>query len=135
MSDKVKKISDATTEYDCHGFTFLAGAEWINNGEVEKILKDNKYFVAQNPSVGDVVIYRDNKGLIQHSGIVAAVSGNKVTRVISKWSVYGLYEHNLEDVPDSYGKKITVYKSNRTSGNFPKGLGAGRPGNHLLRLR
>ncbi|MEG5049402.1 MULTISPECIES: peptidoglycan-binding protein [unclassified Microcoleus] len=135
MSDKVKKLSDITTEYDCHGFTFLAGAEWINNGEVEKILKDNGYSVAQNPSVGDVVIYRDNQGLIQHSGIVAAVSGNTVTRVISKWSVYGLYEHNLKDVPASYGQKTTVYKSNRTSGNFPKGLGAGRPGNHLLRLR
>ncbi|MEG5128599.1 peptidoglycan-binding protein [Microcoleus sp. ARI1-B5] len=135
MSDRVKKLSDITTEYDCHGFTFLAGAEWINNGEVEKILKDNGYSVAQNPSVGDVVIYRDNKGLIQHSGIVAAVSGNTVTKVISKWSVYGLYEHNLKDVPASYGQKTTVYKSNRTSGNFPKDMGAGRPGNHLLRLR
>ncbi|MCC3572057.1 MAG: hypothetical protein JGK30_09510 [Microcoleus sp. PH2017_40_RAT_O_B] len=88
--------------------------------------------------MGDVVIYRDNKGQIQHSGIVAAISGNEVTRVISKWSIYGLYEHNLLDVPASYGNKeenIKVYKSNRTSGNFPKGLGAGRAGNHLLRLR
>jgi len=135
LSDKVKKLSTVTTDYDCHGFTFLAGAEWINNSEVEKILKDNGYSVAQNPSVGDVVIYRDNNGLIQHSGIVAAVSGNTVTRVISKWSVYGLYEHNLKDVPANYGENIKVYKSNRTSGNFPKGLGAGRPGNHLLRLR
>ncbi len=84
MSDKVKKLAEINTAYNCHGFTFLAGAGWINPSEVEKILKHNGYSVAQKPSVGDVVIYRDNKGLIQHSGIVAAVSGNTVTRVISK---------------------------------------------------
>ena len=136
LSGELKTVGDATTEYNCHGFTFLGGAEWIKyNSDVETIIKDNGYSVTRNPSVGDVVIYRDDKGEIQHSGIVAAVSGDKVTRVISKWAMYGLHEHNLLDVPKSYGQKTTVYKSNRTSGNFPKGLGAGRPGNHLLRPR
>ncbi|MEK0188286.1 peptidoglycan-binding domain-containing protein, partial [Microcoleus anatoxicus] len=136
LSGKLNTVGDSTTEYNCHGFTFLGGAEWIKyNNDVEKILTDNRYSVTRNPSVGDVVIYRDDKGKIQHSGIVAAVSGDKVTRVISKWAMYGLYEHNLLDVPLSYGQNTTVYKSNRTSGNFPQGLGAARPGNHLLRPR
>ena len=136
LSGELKTVGDATTEYNCHGFTFLGGAEWIkNNSDVENIIKDNGYSVTSKPSVGDVVIYRDDNNKIQHSGIVAAVSGGQVTRVISKWAMYGLYEHNLKDVPLSYGQNTTVYKSNRTSGNFPQGLGAGRPGNHLLRPR
>jgi hypothetical protein len=136
LSGQLKILGNPNSDYNCHGFTFLGGADWItNNSDVEKIIKDNGYSVTSKPSVGDVVIYRNNKGEIQHSGIVAAVSGGQVTRVISKWSAYGLYEHNLLDVPKDYGQNTTVYKSNRTSGNFPKGLGAGRPGNHLLRPR
>jgi hypothetical protein len=99
---KVTKLKPPTNDYDCHGFTFLGGDRWINDGEVEAILKDNGYSVTAAPVVGDIVVYRSG-GNITHSGVIVGVSGTTVTLVESKWGRLGLYRHAPADVPPTYG--------------------------------
>ena len=102
LLDKVTKLKPPTNDYDCHGFTFLGGERWINDDEVEAILKDNGYSVTATPVVGDIVVYRSG-GKITHSGVIVEVSGGSVTAVESKWGRLGLYRHAPSDVPPNYG--------------------------------
>ncbi len=57
---------------DCHGVTFGDGEYWINNDQVDKILKGDGYTKEAKPQVGDVVIYREN-GQVVHSVTVKTV--------------------------------------------------------------
>ena len=75
------------------------------------------------PAPGDVVVYRnkdsigqDGKPLIQHTGIVAAVNGSIVTKIVSKWGDGALYEHDPDDVLPAYGT-WSVYCTQRGRGN------------------
>ena len=112
---KLTKILPPSNGYDCHGYTFLGGAAWINDTEVDAILHDNGYLVTTTPAVGDIVIYRRN-GEVTHSGVITAVSGGKVTRINSKWGRLGLYSHAPQDVPATYGT-FTPWHSERAGGN------------------
>ena len=99
---KVIKLAPPSDRYDCHGFTFLSGAAWIDDDQVDAILSANGYSITATPSVGDIVIYRSG-GDVKHSGLITAVSGATVTQIHSKWGRLGLYSHAPDDVPPSYG--------------------------------
>lgn len=114
----VTKLGPPSNRYDCHGYTFLAGAAWINDDQVDTILADNGYAVTTAPAVGDIVVYRLS-GSVTHSGIITAVSGGVVTQVHSKWGRLGLYSHAPNDVPPTYGTWQAYHSS--------------RPGSSLLR--
>lgn len=107
---KVIKLQPPTNRYDCHGFTFLSGAAWIDDDEVDAILSANGYTNTAAPTVGDIVIYRVGAN-IKHSGIVITVSGTTVTKIHSKWGRAGLYEHAPNDVPPSYGAWKAMHTS------------------------
>lgn len=55
---------------------------------------------------GDLVFYFDAQGQFKHAGIIS--SGN---RVVSKWGTGHLYEHEILDVPESYGTLVRFFKS------------------------
>ncbi len=57
---------DTRSDTDCHGLTFADGEYWIDNPEVEKILKGDNYIEASTPEVGNIVIYYDSTGKIVH---------------------------------------------------------------------
>ena len=70
---------------DCHGLSFADGKYWINNSEVGKILKGDKYVEEDHPKPGDVVVYRNKHGDIVHSAVVKSVNAStKQVIVISK---------------------------------------------------
>ena len=75
--DAYKYISgDPGMETDCHGVTFGDSQYWINNDQVDKILKGDNYTSTTTPNVGDVLIYRDLHGNVQHSVTVTGVGPN-----------------------------------------------------------
>lgn len=55
--------------------------------------------------VGSLVIYFDEVGAFTHIGITSG--GN---RVQSKWGLLGLYEHDLFDIPSSYGNVVRYFE-------------------------
>ena len=66
--------------FDCHGLTFTDGMLWIDNSEVEALLKADRYEkVNNNPSPGNVMIQKNRSGKIIHSATVVAVNANKNT--------------------------------------------------------
>jgi RHS repeat-associated protein len=55
---------------DCHGWTFADGQYWINNDQVDAILKGDGYEKHEQPQAGDVVVYRDFWDNVVHSAKV-----------------------------------------------------------------
>ncbi len=85
---------DLTT--NCHGTTFADGKVWINNGEVEKLMKGDGYNLNPTtaPQTNDVGIYskEGTKNPLQgrnpdHSVKVNAVNKGNVTSVTSKGGI------------------------------------------------
>jgi len=65
------------------------------------------------PANGDLVFYEDDFQAITHGGIMRSP-----TKVISKWMWGCTIEHNLWDVPSSFGDK--VFFCNRVESNIIK---------------
>lgn len=55
-------------------------------------------------SKGAIILYMDGKN-IRHAGLVT-----RVDRVISKWGIGHLYEHEVFEVPESYGTEVRFFK-------------------------
>lgn len=68
-----------TDSYNCWGWTFTCGSAWMTNPiDVDKVLSDNGYTqitpTASAPAQpGDVIVYRDERGNVTHTGIVRKV--------------------------------------------------------------
>jgi len=56
--------------------------------------------------IGDLVVYLDSDGQFKHIGILV-----EENRVKSKWGDQGLYEHELFEVPKSYGDDVKFYEA------------------------
>lgn len=121
LKDKVTQTAPPTDTYDCHGYTFTGGETWINNDQVDQILNDNGYSAVMQPTVGDVIAYRDSQGEITHTGIVrevqASADGTTDVTVESKWGRLGRYEHAPGDVPPGYGTP-QYYHTDRPNGHL-----------------
>ena len=72
LSESVK-----AEDFNCHGFTFTDGDFWINNTQIENLLKGDGYTKTATPVIGDVMIQRDNNNEIIHSAIVTDVNLKK----------------------------------------------------------
>jgi hypothetical protein len=78
--------SDRGFDTDCHGFTFADGKYWIDNNQVNKILSGDNYTQIDEPKLGDVAVYRENKEIV-HSGIVRGIDEKGGTMVESEAGV------------------------------------------------
>jgi hypothetical protein len=58
---------------DCHGVTFADGKYWINDDQVDLILKGDNYINISKPRKGDIVIYRNADDKVVHSATVVNV--------------------------------------------------------------
>jgi hypothetical protein len=58
---------------DCHGLTFLGGKFWLDNRDVDTVLKDGGWRNVDEEDVreGDIAIYRNESGRVVHSALVA----------------------------------------------------------------
>ena len=77
---KLDRDNSPEDNYDCHGLTFTKGTFWINNPEIEKLLKGDGYIEADTPKTDDVLIQRNKNGDIIHSAKIVEVDskGNRV---------------------------------------------------------
>jgi len=67
---------DKQYDADSHGYTFAQGECWIDNSEVDLLLKGDAYKrrgAGEKARQGDVVVYRDTNGDVQHSATVEKV--------------------------------------------------------------
>ena len=112
MSEATIPRAAADSRTNCHGWIFTGGRFLLTGEEVERILQDNGYEVANRPQAEDVVVYRNESGDIMHTGLVRGVLDDGTVMVESKFGVDGRYLHQPEDQP--YSRDFAFYRSART---------------------
>jgi hypothetical protein len=96
---------EPTPVYNCHGMTFASRRTGIDESEeLWKIIADDNYILLPEEEVlpGDVVLYIDAKGSIEHSGIVVWVPETRSflkPLICSKWGSYKEAIHSVFDCP------------------------------------
>ena len=98
--------------YNCHGLT-LGSRRTLVDGAIETILEDDGYEpVAGNPQIpkcGDVVVYYDEFGQVNHTGfVVELIRESNVPKIWSKWGKGHEVIHALYDSP--YGDKTRFFR-------------------------
>ncbi len=93
--------------YNCHGLTFASRRTRIwSSKAIRMILKDDSYIEVNLNQVkpGDVIIYLDEQGDFEHSGIIVDVDETHLLpRVVSKWGGYKEVIHWANQCPyDSF---------------------------------
>ena len=100
-----KVISKADNRYNCHSYAWYqqstSNIYWINGTSIETLIMDQHCAPIPSPSVGDIIVYRNQFNEITHSGVVTSFE-NGETIITSKWDVKGLYRHSIEDVLSDY---------------------------------
>jgi len=103
----------ASDQTNCHGWVFTQGRHLLFGAEVEQILRDNDYWVADRPNTNDIIVYRNSHGTIIHSGIVRAVFTDGTVMIESKWGISARYLHLPTDQP--YGDTYHYYRGDSTT--------------------
>lgn len=103
--------------YNCAGMAFAVRRTWIDTEHLGQIYEEDGYRTSRVGELGDIVVYRDQKGDIQHVAIVIAVeidlaTGNRSLMVLSKWGGDGEYVHPIDHVPESFGR-VTEFWTDR----------------------
>lgn len=96
---------------NCHGWVFTSGRFLVKGDNVQQILDDNGYGRVSEPEAGDVIVYRDTEGYINHTGIVRGILDDSTIIVESKWGVEGTYLHAPEAQP--FSQIFDFYRSAR----------------------
>ena len=68
---------------------------------MDTILADNGYEPVEQAEGGDLIVYRDDSGLVAHSGVVRFVGEDGRVLVESKWGPLGVFLHTPETQPFS----------------------------------
>ena len=105
-----------TTRYNCHGMVFASRRTQVfKSTDIRNIIADDGYVRIQNARdaiPGDIVLYVDGSGDVNHSGIVLESGQNLIAPIVlSKWGLHGEFIHAVHDVP-SYGPKYEYYRCN-----------------------
>lgn len=105
------RIAGTDPRSNCHGWVFTGGRYGISELAVDALLQDNGYRNVDAPLPGDVVVYRDASGIVQHTGRVYRVHENGETWIESKWGPGGRYRHLPQD--QCYSSTPEYYRSGR----------------------
>ena len=106
--DDILRRSGPTAVYNCHGLAFASRRTRIYDpSAVLQILHDDRYqgIAPQDVLPGDLIIYYDNSGDLEHSGIVVTPPSHsplKVPKVYSKWGSYAEVIHFANRCPYDY---------------------------------
>ncbi|HEV2861006.1 MAG TPA: CHAP domain-containing protein [Pyrinomonadaceae bacterium] len=110
------EVRRATYDYNCFGRAFTRSHGWFEIAET--FLEDDfEQKSLSAPRVGDVVIYKVDEE-ISHAAVVTRVEHGEITQLISKWGGMPEVLHSLEEVPDSYGEAVELYRPLPTGLNF-----------------
>ena len=76
--------ADKGWDTDCHGFTFAEGKYWINNNQVENILKGDNYSIVnlEQARSGDIVVYYENEEVV-HSVTIVNSNGTQSGTIVN----------------------------------------------------
>ena len=97
--------------YNCFGLVWACRRTAIEGpGEIETIRHDDGYrqIAQEDPEIGDVAVYRDPSGEIQHVARVAKVehrAGYRAPLLLSKWGPWGgesfhePFDHAVSNLP------------------------------------
>lgn len=88
--------------YNCHGLTLASRRTGINSIDENLLREDDFCRIDRNELLeGDIVVYLDGKGEMEHSGIVIAIQNietalfGSVIKVLSKWGDGSEVIHDL----------------------------------------
>ena len=99
----VAQLGPPTGRYNCHGLVFgsrrtnIPPVELDDPTLVDRVLADDGFRRTPFCRIGDVVIYRNSSGEVDHSGIVVRIDrlgDARVPRVWSAWGQLGEFEHH-----------------------------------------
>lgn len=111
FSGRIEKRTDMSPLYNCHGLTFASRRTRVCDSiAVQSILRDDRWEEVSPEQVlpGDIVVYFDDDGDLNHSGIVVC---NSPLRICSKWGSAGEFIHDLNEIPrDQYGPRWQFYR-------------------------
>lgn len=100
--------------FNCHGLTFASRRskilDWRN---IQRIIEDDcwKEVTLNDVLPGDIVVYFDDEGDANHSGVVVQYSKDIFTPlIVSKWGYGPEFVHKLSDVPKMYGPITKFYR-------------------------
>ena len=104
---RVVQRSEPSGFYNCHGLVFASRrAEIYSVREVHKILNEDCYseIMPQATLPGDVILYFDHDGDIEHSGIVVSepIDPLRIPMVVSKWGTWCEVIHSANDCPYTF---------------------------------
>ena len=101
-----------TKRYNCWGFTFMPRRYWFGRTDVDNILADNCDPVPNGSvAVGDVIRYRTDDDVTQHTGRVWETDGaGHATLIRSKWGQSAEFIHVPLDVPSIYGANLAYFR-------------------------
>ncbi|WP_199117165.1 T9SS type A sorting domain-containing protein [Pedobacter sp. ASV28] len=114
----VVKLDEPTSSYNCHNYAWVkrdGGATfWLNTPDDDSFWNDASYTqVTTNTNELEL--------RVSYAGDHSAVITGPSYQCTSKWGAWGLYRHNINDVPASYLPSSTkyFYKKNITSISGP----------------
>jgi len=111
VSQEAWKRSAPDRQTDCHGWVFADGQFVIKSKSVDRILDDNGYRLVAEPDSGDLIVYRDEKGVVLHTGTVKATGDRGFVLIESKWGFTNCFWHEPEQQP--YSQRYAYYRSPR----------------------
>lgn len=100
--------------YNCVGLVFASRRALIDASHLPMALAEDGYRECLQPMAGDVVTYTNEKGEMQHVGLVLdsapdVEAASWRATVLSQWGRDGEYVHALREVPEVYGGRIQFF--------------------------
>jgi hypothetical protein len=102
------ETNEPSNKYNCIGFALARSHGWFL--DYEMFFTDDCFTTSfASPAVGDVVRY-DRDGVFMHVAKVSSVTGNKITRVRSKWANGPELSHDLLDLISDFGLPVGLLR-------------------------
>jgi len=100
--------------YNCVGMIFASRREWIEIDYAYDLLREDGYrqIPLDQVMIGDVVLYKDDRGQPSHVGIIIVKHAWNLTtdiKVMSKWGRDSEFIHFIEDVNPNLGRASEYY--------------------------
>lgn len=118
----IKEIRSSSGIYNCVGMVFASRRTWVEPDEVEQILREDGYTplagVLQDAKLGDVVVYRNDRGKVAHVGIIIRIIEDHALAkrsydILSKWGPWAEIIHEPDYVLPNFGRLTEVWTDRR----------------------
>jgi len=113
----LRRCRSLSSDYNCAGMVFANRRTTIDSLDTGMILEDDEYrniHSRDQVEVGDVVVYKDDRGEVSHVGLVSNIGVDIRTaqieiNVLSQFGADGEYIHPISDVEHVFGSRIEFW--------------------------